>query len=79
MVCAVPSSVTAPLRTIRLTAERSGFGCTFRVYGGNGNKYISNFWQGNAQGDIEVKGNPNKYWSWVRMDYWYADTRVVLQ
>jgi len=26
---------------------------------------MADLWQSNAQGDIEVKGNPHKLWSWV--------------
>lgn len=37
------------------------------VYGGPGNKYIDFLWRGNANGDIEVRGNPNKTWSWVHV------------
>jgi nucleoside-diphosphate-sugar epimerase len=38
------------------------------VYGGDSGRFIAPWWEPNSKGEIEIDGNPDKYWSWIHVD-----------
>jgi len=53
-----------------VTAAKDVEGVVIRpgwVYGGADGRYTPTFWKGNAKDEIEVAGNPNKYWGWIHI------------